>query len=80
MEMKKMLLVFGILSISLFFLGRTSPASDLMKDFASFDRAYIPALSLTSQEKIEESKKAMDLLKENWKIFNGNYATYNKKI
>ena len=77
--MKKNLFILGILSISLFLLHGTSIAADLIKDFVSFDQAYIPALALTSQGKIEESKKAMNLLKDNWKTFKETYKTHNKK-
>lgn len=77
--MKKQLLIFCILSISLFLLQGTSTAADLIKDFVIFDRAYIPALWLTSQGKVEESKKAMNLLKKNWKTFKGTYKAYNTK-
>jgi hypothetical protein len=78
--MKKNLFILSILGIGLFLLYGTSTAADLMKDFVSFDRVYIAALALTSQGKIEESKKATNLLKENWKTFKGTYKTYNKKI
>ena len=77
--MQKKLIIIGILSISLFLLKGTSRGADLIKDFVSFDKAYIPALALTSQGKIEESKKAMILLKENWKTFKEVYNSYNKK-
>ncbi len=77
--MKKHLLIISILGVTLFLLYGASRAADLMKDFVSFDRAYIPALALTSQGKMEESKTAMNFLKENWKAFKKTYKTFKKK-
>jgi ribosomal protein S15P/S13E len=51
----------------------------LMKDFVSFDRAFIPPLALTNQEKVNPSKKAMMLLKENWSAFKGKHFEANPK-
>ena len=51
----------------------------LMKDFVSFDRAFIPPLALTNQEKVNPSKKAMMILKENWSAFKGKHYEANPK-
>jgi hypothetical protein len=51
----------------------------LMKDFVSFDRAFIPPLALTNQEKVNPSKQAMALLKENWTAFKGKHYEANPK-
>ncbi len=50
---------------------------ELKSDMVSFDRAYIPALSFTSQEKIRESKQSMELLLENWNNFKKKYYLQN---
>lgn len=51
----------------------------LMKDFAAFDRAFIPPLALTNQEKLNPSKKSMMFLKENWAAFKGKHYEANPK-
>jgi hypothetical protein len=45
----------------------------VIKDTAVFDKAYIPALFLTSQGKVEESKLSMKFLKEEWTAFKKKY-------
>ena len=45
----------------------------VIKDTAVFDKAYIPALFLTSQGKVEESQIAMKFLKEEWAAFKKKY-------
>jgi hypothetical protein len=45
----------------------------VIKDTAVFDKAYIPALFLTSQGKVEESKLSMKFLKEGWTVFKEKY-------
>jgi hypothetical protein len=69
----------GILTmvICLMLLGFTK--ANLLKDFASFDRAYIPALFMTNQGEKESSKKTMLSLKENWKILKDKYYKGNLK-
>lgn len=52
---------------------RMAIRNSLLKEFAAFDRAYIPALSLTNQEKIEPSRKAMANLKQNWETLSNKY-------
>ena len=49
----------------------------LKLDMASFDRAYIPALSYTSLEKVSESTQAMQSLKTNWVTFKNKYYNIN---
>ena len=44
----------------------------LVKDTAVFDKAFIPALFLTGQAKVEQSQMAMKFVKEGW-------ADYKKK-
>lgn len=51
----------------------------LTKDFVSFDRAFIPPLSLTNQEKAEPSKKAIGILKEEWGRFKAGHYNANPK-
>lgn len=51
----------------------------LMKDFVSFDKAFIPPLALTNQEKVNPSKKAMQILKETWSTFKSRHYEGNPK-
>src|SRR4030067_2184222 len=44
-----------------------------MKDTAVFDKAYVPALFLTGQGKVEESKLSTKFLKEDWTAFKKKY-------
>ena len=39
------------------------------REHAALDRTYIPALLLTGQGKVEQSQKAMALLREEWEVF-----------
>lgn len=49
-------------------------AVSLKKDMVRFDRAYIPALALTSQMKHEASVQAMNRLQTQWEKFQGEYS------
>ena len=66
-----------ILGLSLLLTGFAE--ATLKEDFASFDRAFIPPLALTRQEKVKPSKKAMKLLKENWGTFKAKHYEANSK-
>jgi hypothetical protein len=57
--------------------GHVFASEGLMKDFVLLDRAFIPPLALTSQEKVDPSKKAMEALKTQWARFKANH--YNSK-
>jgi hypothetical protein len=76
--MKRGYLLINIL-LGLAFLIISCAPKNLQKEFASFDKFYIPALSLTSQGKMEQSKVAMMLLKEKWKTFKGKYYNHIPK-
>ena len=77
--MQKKHLLMGILTLGICLMLMGFTKVDLLKDFASFDRAYIPALSMTNQGEKEQSKISMSLLKDNWKIFKGKYYKHNSK-
>lgn len=49
----------------------------LLSDMVTFDRAYIAALALTSQEKPEPSQKAMRILVPTWAAFQAKYIDAN---
>lgn len=64
--------------------GRPAPAvaapvmpTYLVPDMVTFDRAYIAALALTSQEKLEPSRTAMAILVPTWQAFNAKYSGAN---
>lgn len=67
------------LSIFLFLLSLSYPASaqsDVVADSAVFDRAYVAALALTSQNEADKSKKAMAKLNQAWRTYAGSYRTH----
>jgi hypothetical protein len=45
-----------------------------LRDWAAFDKAYIPALALSTQGDAEGSRKAMQGLTERWQAFSTAYA------
>lgn len=51
-----------------------SASSRLEKDMVSFDKAYIAALSLTSQPNKAAAEKAMKLTVAEWAVFKKNHA------
>ena len=52
-----------------------------LKGYAAFDKVYIPALVLTNQGKVEESRKAMKLLNQNWEpLASKHYAVAQNNI
>ena len=65
---------FAALLLALW-LGLTAftDTDELLSDFAHLDSAFIPPLALTNQEKVQPSKKAMELLMQNWKPFYTEY-------
>jgi hypothetical protein len=60
-----------VLLVLFIFLG-TSWAGPI-EDYASFDRAFIPPLAITQQEKVKPSKKAMKILKPAWSQLKDKY-------
>jgi hypothetical protein len=75
-EMMKKMRLFLMAMVGLSFLlvpwmGYGQDA--VIKDTAVFDKAYIPPLFLTSQGKVEESRLAMEFLKEDWAVFKEKY-------
>ena len=75
--MKKMglfMMVVVVVGLSLVLVPWIGYGQDaVIKDTAVFDKAYIPALFLTSQGKVEESKLSMKFLKEEWAVFKKRY-------
>ena len=65
----------AVLLLSLILMGFTK--TDFIKDFVSFDQAFIPPLALTNQEKVKPSKKAMKILTQNWDAFKAKYYDAN---
>jgi len=47
----------------------------LKEDMVAFDRAYIPALAVTAEEKLPESQRAMEQLNKQWAAFKKQHAT-----
>lgn len=68
----------GILLLALFtglLMGFSK--TDVRQDMVKLDKAYIAALALTSQGKVAESRKAMEILAGSWKQFKGRYYDAN---
>ena len=74
---RKRTLILAVLVIGSSLVLSGFNSAELKKDFASFDRAFIPPLSLTNQGKVQPSKKAMKILVENWKAFKGRHYEAN---
>lgn len=51
--------------------------NELRQDMVILDKAYIAALALTSQGKVAESRKAMEILSASWKGFKDRYYNAN---
>jgi hypothetical protein len=56
--------------------ARASAENGVLAAMARFDRAYIPALSLSNQGKRERTGKAMERLVEEWGRFRDEYGSY----
>lgn len=46
----------------------------LKEDMIALDRAYIPALAVTTEGKLPESQRAMELLNKQWALFKKQHA------
>lgn len=51
--------------------------NELRQDMVRLDKSYIAALALTSQAKVAESRKAMEILAGSWKGFKDRYYDAN---
>ncbi|MBU2552066.1 MAG: hypothetical protein KKB20_26885 [Proteobacteria bacterium] len=62
------------------FLAWVQPvwADDYLKDTVEFDKAYIPALAMTNQDKRPPAIKAMKILDQAWAKYKGLYYDYKK--
>jgi hypothetical protein len=65
----------GVCLVALFFA--TAAHADIVTDSAAFDKAYIPALALTSQGEAEKSKAAMARLNQAWRDFSNAHRKDN---
>lgn len=52
-------------------------AGDLRQEMVKLDKVYIAALALSSQGKIDESRKAVNALGEAWQAFSSKHANAN---
>jgi hypothetical protein len=59
--------------------ARAAAEKDALAAMARFDRAYIPALSLSNQGKREQTEKAMARLQAEWGRFRGEYGSYGEE-
>jgi major membrane immunogen (membrane-anchored lipoprotein) len=75
--MKVLTIAATVLMMALAVMSAGCTQADLVKDMAGFDRAYIPALSLTSAGNVAMSQKAMRVLTETWGTFKTKYADYS---
>lgn len=51
--------------------------TNLLNDFVTLDKAYVPALFLTNMDKRGPSKQSMERLKAEWRTFKDKYYNYN---
>jgi hypothetical protein len=77
--MKKAWLFFLVISGWMLIPVTGYVQDNLVKDTAEFDRAYIPALFLTGQAKMEQSQRAMGFLKEGWAKYKMKYYDLQPK-
>jgi hypothetical protein len=56
--------------------AHASAEKEVLAAMARFDKAYIPALSLSNQGKRERTEKAMARLEDEWGRFRDEYASY----
>ena len=63
--------------LCLLFILPAAAHADMKKDFVAFDRAFIPPLAITNQEKVNPSRKAMKILMQNWEAFKAKYYDAN---
>jgi hypothetical protein len=55
-------------------VSRGAPTAELVAGMVAFDKAYIPVLALSNQNKPEASLKAMTILKSQWADFSRRFA------
>lgn len=72
--MKAVAIRLTILVVGLAVLAAGCTKSDLLAGMADLDRAYIPALALTSQGSPAMAQKAVRVLVESWQTFKARYA------
>ena len=77
--MEKRKLTLGMLMLGFLFIFPAASHANIKKDFAAFDRAFIPPLAITNQEKVKPSRKAMKILKQEWETFKAKYYDSNPK-
>jgi Tfp pilus assembly protein PilN len=70
--LKWLLMCWCVVSV----LYPASAQADIVVDSASFDKAYIAALALTSQNEAEKSKQSMVRLNQAWQSYAGIYRAY----
>ena len=75
--MNKRNTIISVILLALFLLLAGFTNINILKDFASFDRVFIPPLALTNQDKLKPSQKAMHLLNKNWTSFKTKYYDAN---
>lgn len=68
-----------MLVLAILFIFPAASHADIKKDFVGFDKAFIPPLAITNQEKLKPSKKAMKVLKQDWEAFKTKYYDSNPK-
>jgi hypothetical protein len=66
-----------ILTMVLAVLTAGCTQAELTRDMAALDRAYIPALSVTSAGNVPMSQKAMRVLTDTWQGFKAKYSDYS---
>lgn len=72
--MKYLKMIFALVAA----LGLSAfSANDTRQDMVKLDKVYIAALALTSQGKVDESRKAVAALRESWQAFKTGHYNAN---
>jgi hypothetical protein len=69
-----LLAVFGVVD------ARAAAERGVLAAMVRFDRTYIPALALSNQGKLEQTKKAMARLQDEWGRFRDEYGSYEGDV
>jgi hypothetical protein len=71
--MKRMMRTVGTILWVVLVLFSGASSAGTIQDYAKFDRAFIPPLAITQQEKVQPSKKAVEILLKAWGELKGIY-------
>jgi len=71
--------VLVVAALGLIYVEMAEREAQLVQSMVSLDKRYIPALALTSAQKLEPSRKAMTRLLEEWESFRESHKGMQKQ-